>query len=217
MKSLGYVVGALIALTASAASAGVVTASGTVMSDTGLFGYSAYRLNNQSGLSAGYVSGVTDFLAYTSANPTHSGSSGGNGFLANAGVSVDFDLGATYLLSDLALWNDVDFQGTKLFTVRIADNAAFTGAVSLGSYSATYGPASGAIGAQLFDLADATGRYVRVTFDSNHSSGSMTNPYVNVGELVFGVQAASNVPEPASLALVGLSLAGLALSRRRKR
>jgi hypothetical protein len=202
-----------------AASAGVATYTGSVLAaPAGSFGLVAQRLFDQSGLSAAYVNGVTDFAQYSAAGVTHLGSSNtnGTGYLAAAGATVDIDLGSTLLLSSLALWNDNDAQGVRNFSLSIADNPAFNDAVSLGSFVAAYGSNNAFLtygqgtAAQVFDLNDASGRYVRVKFESAYSGNN-----INVGEMVFGGSAPQPIPAPDSLALTGLGLLTLFTFRRR--
>lgn len=213
-------------LAGTAASATMLTYAGTVTAaPPGSFGLNAPRLLDQSGLSAGYVSGVTAFAGYAASGVSHVGSStsNGTGYLAAAGATVDIDLGQTLLLGSLALWNDNDAQGVRSFSLQIADNAAYAGAVSLGSFTAQYGNANSFLtyskgtAAQVFDLSDAAGRYVRIQFENAYSGAS-----INVGELVFGGQAqgavppAATVPAPDTLALAGMGLLALAVLRRRE-
>lgn len=206
-------------LSGGAASAGVMTYGGTVLNaPAGAFGLVAPRLLDQSGLSAGYVHGVTDFAQYAASGVRHVGSSttNGSGYLAGAGAVVDIDLGATLMVSSLALWNDNDAQGVRNFSLSIADNIAFDNAVALGSFTAQYGlantllPYAKGTAAQMFDLDDAAGRYVRVTFHNAH-----TGSRINVGELVFGAGVPAQVPVPGTLALTGVGLLALAAWRRK--
>lgn len=200
------------------ATAGVMTYTGNVMAaPAGSFGLVAPRLFDESGLSARYSNGVTDFAQYAGAGITHLGSSttNGTGYLAAAGATVDIDLGQQLLVRSLALWNDNDAQGVRNFSLSIADNAAFSNAIALGSFVAQYGYAntfltySKGTPAQLFDLNDAVGRYVRIKFETAYSGSN-----INVGELVFGAEAPQKIPEPGALALTGLGLLVLACRRR---
>ncbi|MDM4766620.1 PEP-CTERM sorting domain-containing protein [Pelomonas sp. SE-A7] len=213
---------ALAGLTAGA-SAGAIR-SGTVIasSASACCGLVASLLVDQSGLSSNYVNGVTDFDTYLASSPTALGSSTWPlfpaGYFAFAGAVVDIDLGASYTLARLAMWNDHDYQGVDAFHLLISDTADFAVSSSLGAFNAMYGNndnnlLSYDIGTphQVFDLTDATGRYVRVVFDSAHQ-----DTYINLNEIAFDTGSGENhVPEPASLALVGLGLAGLVARRRR--
>ena len=87
--------------------ADVITAMGTnIANDHGVFsGLAVTNATDQSGLSAPYTSGVTDFASYT-ATTTHNGGLGqffGNGPFS-AG-NLDFDLGSSLSITSLALWN----------------------------------------------------------------------------------------------------------------
>lgn len=207
-------------LLGSPAAAGVLTYTGTVLSaPAGSFGLVAPRLFDESGLSATYANGVTGFTQYAASGVTHLGSSttNGTGFLAPAGATVDIDLGQNLLVSSLALWNDNDAQGVRNFSLSIADNASFANAISLGSFVAQYGYQNTFLSytkgtaAQVFDLNDAVGRYVRIKFETAYSGSN-----INVGELVFGAQAPREIPEPDTLALTGLGMLAVARCRRRK-
>lgn len=209
-----------VLLVAGNANAGLVTYSGTVLSaPAGGFGLTAPHLLDGSGLSSKYVNGATDFAGYLAGGVTHLGSSttNGTGYFAAAGAQVDIDLGQTLTLSSLALWNDNDAQGVRKFSLWLADNAAFTGSVALGSFTAQYGrnnaflSYSQGTAAQLFDLNDAAGRYVRVKFESAYSGSN-----INLGELVFGAERPAQVPAPGTLALTGLGLLALATLRGRR-
>jgi hypothetical protein len=213
----------LLSAAMSHSASATIIHSGTVLnaSPSACCGLVAQRLVDQSGLSTGYTSGVTDFDAYLALNPTATGTSTDPnfpaGYFALAGAFVDIDLGASLHLTRLAMWNDHDSQAVNAFHLLVADNIGFAGAVSLGSFNALYGNNNNthldySIGAphQVFDLNDATGRYVRLVFDTAHL-GSL----INVGEVAFGVDAVS-VPEPGTLALFGFGLAALGFARRRR-
>lgn len=200
--------------------AGVLTFSGTVVNaPAASLGLVAPRLFDESGLSSRYVNGETDFTQYLNSGVTHFGSSAtnGTGFLGAAGAVIDIDLGKSLMLSHLALWNDNDTQGVKNFSLWAAQNANFSDAVSLGSFVAQYGDKNSLLAyskptkAQLFDLNDAIGRYVRVKFNDAYAGSK-----VNVGELVFGADEPQQVSAPGSLALTGLGLLAIVSIRRRQ-
>ena len=121
----------------------------------------------------------------------------------------------TAIDTKFALWNDNDYQGVENFNLQIADNPGFVGAVSLGSFIASYGPLptdySQPVPVQEFDLTDATGRYVRINFLDDHFNSGV----INVGEVIFGVGESSAVPEPSALLLMCAGIAGLRLNSRR--
>lgn len=191
--------------------------SGNVIAQTNYPGWTAEHLLDQSGLSYNYLSGVTDFDSYVGAAPTHIGTSTDStkGYFSPGPAVVDIDLGSSFFLTKFALWNDNDYQGVKDFNLLISDNSSFTGAVSLGSFSATYGPSGYSIptAVQLFDLIAAQGRFVRINFTRSHGDN-----FINVGEVAFGAGAnnVNTVPEPTSIALLGLGAMGLFAARRRK-
>lgn len=200
----------------SAHASAAVVHTGTVIAQTNHGGWNAANLTNQSGLSHAYVSGVTDFSAFEALNPTHLGTSTdrNRGWYSPAPAVVDFDLGSTLQLTKFALWNDNDFQGVNSFRVFVDDDPSFSSPTLLGSFNATFGPSgySNPVPMQTFDLIAATGRYVRVNFDTAHSGGN-----INVGEVIFGA-GPTVVPEPASIAIwSALGGIGLLTARRRKR
>ena len=109
--------------------------AGTILSPTAALASSEfssdYSINNtidQSGLSSGFVSGVTDFDTYLATNPTHNLLAFHNEWFTPEGVhsaQVDYNLGAIYNIDRLALWNE-EFSGLSAFNILISsDNVNF--------------------------------------------------------------------------------------------
>jgi len=219
------VVCAAMVAAAGQVQAGAILSPTSVVSNTlGEFtsSFAVANLINQSGLSAGFASGVTDFDTYLAGTPTHlsPSSSSGGGWASAAFVisgTIVFDLGAAFTLSRMALWNDTDAQAIGDFTLAISNDVTFASSTSLGSFSAVTDPLP--VTAQVFSLTPASGRFVRLNILGANANVNL----VNSGELAFDATPASAsppaVPEPSTFALLGIGavcLIGYRRTRKRK-
>ncbi len=202
--------------------AALISPSSVIANTVGTQGSTWPEINliNQSGLAQGFTSGVTTLATYLGGDTTAASSSLGTaGWLgASTSGSISFDLGASHGLTDVLLWNDTDLQGIASFTMDVANNAAFTAAVTSSVFNPTVGDVDGGtdygkqIPLQIFNLGGTlTGRYVRVNMTGGGGS------FLNVGEFVFNTGGtAVPAPVPATLALLGLGLFGLGCAKRKK-
>jgi len=181
-------------------------------------GFTFDQTINQSGLSAGYTSGVTDFSTYVGGGPIHTR----NNSPPNYGVSsslppqnIDYDLGSAFNVQRMAFWN-YPFSGSA----GVASMQIFTSSVpdfSTSFLAGTFNPLDDGDGnagtginhVQVFDVTDSNARYIRLHVTTVNSSNG-----TGFSEVAFG---ASAVPEPTSLAAVGACAIGMSLKRRRSR
>jgi hypothetical protein len=180
---------------------GPVSASTTMGEDSPLV-----HAFDQSGLSAHYVSGVTDFATFT-ASTTHDSEPGNDWISTSTSGSVTFDLGSLMTIDKVAVWNfgglgGVPSFGITQFTLLASVDAGFSSPTTLGTFNpsvfTTLNPA------QVFDFAPTGAEFFRLqNFSSNGASS------LGLGEIAFEASA-SAVPEPSSLALMGMATAGFA-------
>ncbi len=178
-------------------------------------GQSLSQTIDQSGLSTGYTSGVTDWDTFVAGAPTHNSLSTSNNWLSAPGSTtgvIDFDMGTAYVIDQIALW-DVTLTGAvdiNSLTISVATMSDFSDA--LVSDTITLNDPAGVDTArpiQVFNLTNKRfGRYVRFTINSN--SGSVVN--TGLGEFALAA-----TPEPGSLMLCGLSAIALGWRSRRRR
>jgi len=223
-KSVVKCIALATCLTALGANATAILSPNAVINNTlGVccVGGEEFRMIDQSGLSVGFNSGLSDLAVYLGAGPTHVANVFGTLWTSNSRSGlVDFDLGSVYSVADFVLWNDANqggaSSGIRNFRLHASLVADFSVSTLLGAFVGELGPPfpGPPIPAELFSFAAADARYIRLEIIDQWG-----DPNVNVGEVAFGVgNAVIPIPEPAVLALVGIGFAaGLGAARRQAR
>lgn len=211
---------ALLASLAPAARAGFILQPAAASASIGTTNGSPDNTRNQSGLSAGYTSLVTDFDAYIASAPTHNSFLDVNLWLASAeSGNLDFDLGGTFTIESFALWNRGSSHSVNVrdFELLADDNAAFSSPTSLGAFVANSntGPFF-AVLPEVFTFAPSSASFVRMRIVSTSFSAIGIVPLV--GEVAFEAQPAvtAAAPEPATLTMFGLFAPALLFGLRRR-
>ena len=205
---------ALIVIAGQAEAGFIVAPVGVTANTMGTNTGSILNTFNQTGLSAGYTSGSTDFDTYVASNPTHANLNAFNGWSGLAGPVlgyIDYDLGSSMTLESLALWNQFNTNSITSLTVFVSSNIGFVGATNVGTFN-PLGP--NPITVQTF-ATPAVGQYVRLQVNAINGG-----TFVNLAEIAFeqGAVTGALLPEPTSLAIfgVGAGILGLCGVRRRK-
>ncbi len=190
--------------TASPVAAGFITSPTAVLLNTGgEFDGTAAITNviDQSGLSTGFTSGVTDFDTYLAGNPTHTPSYNGNEWFTPFGdnsSTVIFDLGVTGSINRIALWNE-EASGVNTLSVQTSNDAAFGSFTAVGAFTPVNNPNGSDYGAEVLNLTSSTtARYVRL-FVTGPQAGAGYNG-IGLGEIAFDVGSppVAAVPVPAT-------------------
>jgi hypothetical protein len=166
---------------------------------------------NQTGLSSGYFSGVTDFDTYIASNPTHGIVNSTRWFSTTQLGYIDFDLGGLHTIESFALWNVgmTSAANVTQFTLIADDNPAFSSPTALltnQSANPNNGPTAASF-AEVFGFTPVVASYVRLQITSNNGS-----PLTGVKEVAF---EGTVIPEPSPVLLSLVALSAMALRRRR--
>lgn len=217
MKS--WILGAAASLAlATAAQAGVIVSPTAITADSTFPGYDVNNLINQSGLTAGFVSGVTDFDAYIAGDPGHSWLLEGEWFTEfdKTGAVLNLDLGALFNVETLALWTDEFWGAGTVAVATSADNVTFT-TIASGLLPTDHPLGPQDYLADVFGLASSPARYVRLTLGDCPQPVSAAGGGCGLGEIAFEVSAVGVVPEPATWGLMigGFGAVGAMVRRRR--
>ncbi len=198
----------------SAANAGVIIGAASVSSPAGDFGapYDLLNIVNQSGLSASYVSGVTDFDTYVAGTTHDSTFSLNSGFTGSDVLpqTFTFTLGGAPTIDGIAFWA-VDNPGsvTSFDLYADTDNDFSNGTSALlGSFSALAGVFSG----QSFSFSAVSTGFVHLRA---LDSAGRTDLFPGIGEVAF--RSAGAVPEPTTwtMMVLGFGLVGGVVRSRR--
>jgi F5/8 type C domain len=173
---------------------------------------------DQTGLSPGFVSGVTDWSTYFGADPLKDFGYT-NEWFTDAGVTsavVTYDLGAVYKIDDFALWEE-DSTGIGETNVLVSTDGV-TWTPLLTGIVPTQTALDENYGAQFFPFATVAARYIELDIlEAPNPAAVGGYDGAAIGEVAF---EGSSVPEPATWALLSCGFAALGLlsgSRRARR
>ncbi len=201
----------------SAANAGVIIAptSATANVPTRAGDSSLEATINQSGLSAGYTSGVTDFDTYFAGNPTHNGAFAVNDWGSEQGTpqaEITYDLGGLYNLESFALWNrGLPDQGINSFELIFSETTDFAISTTVSGLNGGVAGANNAALADVFSFSVVSAAFVKLNILSTYNTFDL----ITFGEVAFE-SFVSEVPLPAALPLFLAGLAGLGFGRSKK-
>ena len=217
MRIALHLASAAVLLSAPAMFAGVIQSPVAATIDAGGPGFGS--INNtfdQSGLSAGFTSGVTDFDAYMALNPTHTVAFPGFEWFSNSGTvaaTVTYDVGSIVTIARLALWNE-ESSGIGLLDLRSSTDGVTFSPLALGLTPTDHALIN--YPADIFAFGPVSARYIRFEMSRCPQPNAASFPGCAIGEVAFDVVGGQVVPEPSTFALLGAGLLATFLTARRR-
>jgi hypothetical protein len=185
----------------SAAATPILGAVSVTASSVDPFGRDPANLINQSGLSAGYTSGVTDFDTYVQTTTVSNGVDSEIGGAGAPPASFTFDLGSPSSIDAIAIWNEFGSGALNTFTVQTSLLADFSVAQTFGVFTMSVFAGANNLAADVFDFTSQSAEFVRINALTNAGFPGATL----LNEVAFRSSGPgpAPVPEPASLMLLG--------------
>lgn len=190
-----------VALSLALASAGrgaVILQPASVSTGMGAV-LAAGQVVDQSGLSVGYTSMVTDFDSYVASHPSATATTGSVWTSSQGTRAGNFDLsfGTPYVVDAIAFWNlgTSDPSAIQTFTITLSNDPSFAVSTIFTGFTAGRPGTGQAADVQVFNFAPTSASYLRLGVVNTWSPTSFGTGFNEIGVRV--------VPEPGSVWLLG--------------